>query len=64
MTHLEYENLCSELGSGDGHTVENRKSHLTGKVLMCNREYFNVQVGEGWQVWSRRDCTDLDTGIG
>lgn len=56
MTHLEYENICSDVNKGRNLDVTNEKKHESGRILMCSREYFNVKVGEGWQVWSREEC--------
>lgn len=58
MRSIEYENFCRDVG----HKVKNLEKNLVGEVLNCNRGYFNVRVGEGWQVWSKEECEDADTG--
>lgn len=59
MTHLEYESLCRDVAEGNDHEIMNEKKHIAGRILLCNREYFDVQVGEGWQVWSREECREV-----
>ena len=58
MSHYEYEDVCNATAGGEDHLVENLKTHDVGRIINCRRDYFNVQVGEGWRVWSREDCEE------
>lgn len=63
MTRWDYETICREVAGGEEHAVMNQKSHAVGKVLQCHRDYFNVSIGEGWQVWARDDCESTEPGL-
>jgi len=62
MTRLDYRNICEEVSNGEGRMLENAKTHDVGKILSCHSEYFNVEVGEGWRVWSRDECEETAEG--
>ncbi len=64
MTHLDYVNVCRAVNHGEDRKLENHKNHLIGEVLSCNADYFNVKIGEGWQVWSREDCDETAPTMG
>ncbi len=62
MTRLDYQNICELASDGKDKMLENQKSHQVGKILSCNHGYFNVKVGQGWQVWSREICEEAAAG--
>lgn len=62
MTRMEYENVCRAASDGLEQRVENRRTGVIGQVINCRRDYLNVRVGRGWQVWSREECEEKESG--
>jgi len=56
MKRKDYRKLCDLAASGEHRAIINLESHEQGEVLSCHHNYFNVRVGEGWEVWDRRIC--------
>ncbi|ORJ57643.1 hypothetical protein [Geothermobacter hydrogeniphilus] len=56
MNRKNYRKLCELAADGDRRAIINLESHTQGEVLSCHHNYFNVRVGDGWEVWDRRIC--------
>lgn len=60
MTRLDYQNICRAASAGDTITLENRNSHEQGRIISCHSDYFNVQLEQGWRIWSREECEEAE----
>ncbi|BCR06779.1 c-type cytochrome [Desulfuromonas versatilis] len=58
MTRLDYQNICSAVTGGEEKQLLNSRSHQVGRILPCHSDYFNVEVNDGWQVWSMQECEE------
>ncbi len=58
MTRLDYQNICSAVSDGEQKMLLNSRSHLVGRIISCHSEFFNVEVDDGWQVWSMDECEE------
>jgi len=56
MNRKNYRKLCDLAAAGEHQAIINLDNHTQGEVLSCHHDYFNVRVGQGWEVWDRKVC--------
>lgn len=58
MTTAEFRAICRGVESGGEHFVEDRTTHMVGKVVSCRGSQFDVDVEQERQSWPSATCRE------
>ncbi len=62
MNRTDYQGMCELFTDGHMIWVENQETHLTGRVVGCDAEQIEVEVGDHCEQWTYSSCAELTHG--
>ena len=62
MNRTEYQGMCELFGDGQMIWIENQSNHLQGRVVGCEPELIEVEVGKHCERWSPDECVEMTHG--
>lgn len=62
MNRNEFQGMCDLLKDGRMTWVENHQNHLQGRVVGCEEDRIEVDIGNRCEVWERQDCSEMTHG--
>lgn len=62
MNRTEYQGMCELFSDGQMIWLENQASHLQGRVVGCEPDLIEVEVGDHCERWNPANCTEMTHG--
>ncbi|HEY5673457.1 MAG TPA: hypothetical protein VIR78_07125 [Malonomonas sp.] len=62
MNRTDYQGMCELFTDGHMIWVENQDTHQKGRVVGCDAEQIEVEVGDHCEKWSYSSCAELTHG--
>ncbi len=62
MNRTDFEGMCELFGDGQMIWVENLNSDMRGRVIGCDAEMIEVEVGDHCEKWRRDVCIEMTHG--
>lgn len=62
MNRTEYDGMCELFGDGNLVWVENQATHKKGRVIGCEPDSIEVEIGNRCEKWSPNDCAEMTHG--
>ncbi|WP_303721609.1 hypothetical protein [Malonomonas rubra] len=63
MNGTEFNGMCELFNDGELIWVENQNSHDKGRVVGCEFEMIEVEVGDHREKWNRSICSEITHGF-
>ena len=63
MNRTEYQGMCELFRDGQIIWVENELTRQTGRVVGCDRQMIEVEMGNHCEIWSSGDCSEMTHGF-
>ena len=62
MTRIDYEGMCELFSDGKMIWVENALTRIKGRMVGCQREMIEVEIGGQCETWAHVDCSEMTNG--
>ena len=62
MNRTDYQGMCELFGDGQMIWIENQVTHLQGRVVGCESEMIEVEVGDHCEKWNHLECAEMTHG--
>jgi len=63
MNMNEFQGMCELFGDGQMIWVENELNHKKGRVIGCEGDMIEVEVGNHCETWDRFECAEMTHGF-
>ena len=62
MNTTDFQGMCELFKDGQLIWVQKLNSHMKGRVIGCEAEMIEVEVGDHCEKWSRSECAEMTHG--
>ena len=63
MKRTDFEGMCELFNDGQMVWIENQATHKQGRVVGCEAEVIEVEVGDHREKWNRSECAEMTHGF-